>query len=428
MLRIAIALFAAFLFAAPADAAKRVALVIGNSAYAHAPALPNPKNDASDMAAKLEGLGFAVVSGVDLDLAGVKAKVREFRAAATSADLALFFYAGHGIQVDGVNYMIPVDADIADEAALDFEAVEMEAVLKAMADTPTLVVLLDACRDNPFGEKLARSLRRGGRTRNIALGKGLAQLDAGTGTLVAFSTQPGNVALDGEGRNSPFTAGLLKHLGQPGMSITDELILVRNAVLDATANRQRPWDSSSLTGRVVLNAAAAQELAPRAASQIEADFDLARSLGTKEAWEAFLERHGASGDMRVALAKRETGRLSLDETPARDETAAADESRHNPKESKVDDQSERRETLGLTLAENSGGAGIVVKSVSAGSTAFQAGVVAGEVVLEVSTVEMKKPQDLVEQVERSRSEGRKRILFLISSGETMRFATVSLDN
>ena len=314
MLRIAIAFFAAFLFAAPADASRRVALVIGNSAYAHAPELPNPKNDAVDMAAKLSGLGFAVVSGVDLDLAGVRAKVREFSAAATSADLALFFYAGHGIQANGVNYMIPVDADIADEAALDFEAVEMESVLKVMADAPTLVVLLDACRDNPFGEKLARSLRRGGRTRNIALGKGLAQLDAGTGTLVAFSTQPGNVALDGEGRNSPFTAGLLKHLGQPGMSITDELILVRNAVLGATGNRQRPWDSSSLTGRVVLNAAVETPAVAtgKPAFGIEADFDFARSLDTADAWAVFLDRHGGSGDMRVALARTKLRRLTAE--------------------------------------------------------------------------------------------------------------------
>lgn len=290
-------------------AAERVAMVIGNSAYAHAPALPNPSNDAADMARKLEDLGFAVISGIDLDLAGMKGKIREFRTAAAQAELALFFYAGHGIQVGGVNYMLPIDADIADETALDLEAMEMDTVLKAMAGVPTLVVLLDACRDNPFEAKLARSLQRGGRTRNIALGQGLAQIDAGTGTLVAFATQPGNVALDGEGRNSPFTAGLLKHLGQPGMSITDELILVRNEVLGATGKRQRPWDSSSLTGRVVLKAAEPVEAAPerRARTLIEVDFELARSLATKDAWRAFLERHGDSGDMRVALAKREFG-------------------------------------------------------------------------------------------------------------------------
>lgn len=302
MPRAVVFLLAIILACSPASAASRVALVIGNSAYHHAPGLPNPRNDAEDMAKKLEGLGFAVTTGLDLDLDGVKAKLREFRAGARDAELALFFYAGHGIQADGVNYMLPVDADIADETALDLEAVAMDTVLNAMADVPTLVVLLDACRNNPFEEKLARSLR-GGRARDIKLGKGLAQIDAGTGTLIAFSTQPGNVALDGDGRNSPFTAGLLKHLGQPGVSLTDELILVRNEVLSATRREQQPWDSSSLTGRVVLNPKQAPE--PQPGSPVAADFEAARSLSTRDAWQAFLDRHGQSGDFRVELARRE---------------------------------------------------------------------------------------------------------------------------
>lgn len=239
----------------PAFAAKRVALVIGNSAYRSVDALPNPANDASDMAAKLERLGFAVTSGIDLDLAGVKETLRAFRNAAADAELALFFYAGHGIQANGVNYMLPVDAVLEDEAGLELETLSMDTVLRTIGDVPTLVVFLDACRNNPFEKKLARSIR--GRSRDVKLGKGLAQIDAGSGTLIAFSTQPGNVALDGEGRNSPFTSALLKHLGSPGASLTDELIEVRKEVLAATGREQQPWDSSSLTGRVVLNPVAA---------------------------------------------------------------------------------------------------------------------------------------------------------------------------
>lgn len=229
---------------------KRVALVIGNSSYLHAPVLANPRNDASDMAAKLKGLGFEVVIGEDLDLVGMRKAVRQFVDTLDGSDIALFFYAGHGLQVNGSNYMAPVDAQLASYDDLDFEALAMELVLSAMERNAKVnLVFLDACRDNPLAEKLAHSMG----TRSSSVGRGLAKLETGIGSLIAFSTQPGNVARDGAGRNSPFTAALLKHVGTPGRSLTDELIDVRRAVLEATAGRQVPWDSSSLTGPVVLN-------------------------------------------------------------------------------------------------------------------------------------------------------------------------------
>lgn len=244
-----------------AVAEKRVALVIGNSAYQHAVQLANPKNDSSDIAAKLESLGFQVVSDQDLDLAGMRRTVRNFLEKLDGADMALFFYAGHGLQVNGSNYMVPVDAQLSSYNDLDFEALPMDLVLSAMErSTKVNLVFLDACRDNPFAEKLSRSMG----TRSGSLGRGLARLGSGVGSLIVFATQPGNVAMDGAGRNSPFTTALLAHLGTPGQDITRDLIDVRRDVLAATDGKQVPWENSSLTGELVLKPLAAA--APKQAS------------------------------------------------------------------------------------------------------------------------------------------------------------------
>ncbi|HEV7306450.1 caspase domain-containing protein [Ensifer sp.] len=254
-LRIALSLLLV-LSASQALADKRVALVIGNATYQNVAPLPNPGNDAADMAAKLEGLGFEVVRGRDLDLEGVRRAVRDFVGRLDGADLALFYYAGHGLQVDGENYLAPVDAKLGSQVDLEFEAVPMNLILTAMErSTRVNVVLLDACRDNPLAVNLARSMG----TRSASVGRGLAKVGTGIGTLIAFATQPGNVALDGAGRNSPFTSALLKHLGQPGRDITRELIDVRRDVLAATGGKQVPWDNSSLTGEVVLKPATGSE-------------------------------------------------------------------------------------------------------------------------------------------------------------------------
>ncbi|MCG6859106.1 MAG: caspase family protein, partial [Salaquimonas sp.] len=165
-----------------AHADKRVALVIGNSAYRNVPALANPKNDASDIAEKLKGMGFEVVLGEDLDLNGLRSTIRQFAGALDGADLALFFYAGHGLQVNGQNYIAPVDAKLASAIDLDFEMVPMDLVLSAMERaTKTNLIFLDACRDNPLAENLARSMG----TRSAAVGRGLAKIGSGVGSLIA---------------------------------------------------------------------------------------------------------------------------------------------------------------------------------------------------------------------------------------------------
>ncbi len=250
-MRLAILLFVLLGFFTPVHAAKRVALVIGNSAYVHANPLPNPKNDADDIAKKLAELGFAVTSGKDLDLNGMRDTVRGFIKNLEGAEVTVFYYAGHGLQVNGTNYMVPIDARLATEDDVGFEAMAMETVLGPMERVSrTNLVFLDACRDNPLAQNLARSLG----TRSAVVGKGLAQLGSGVGTLISFATQPGNVALDGGGRNSPFTAALLRYLGTPGQDITRDMVLVRRDVLAATDGKQVPWDNSSLTGDVVLRA------------------------------------------------------------------------------------------------------------------------------------------------------------------------------
>jgi uncharacterized caspase-like protein len=244
------------LFNLPAAAEKRVALVIGNSNYAQVPALPNPVNDANDIGSALKRAGFEVILGIDVDKRAFDTKVRNFADLLENADAAIFFYAGHGLQVGGRNFLLPVDARVQSERDLDFDAVNLDFVLKQMelgrADK-TNIVFLDACRDNPFAGNLARSMG----TRSASIGKGLAQVDTGVGTFISYSTQPGNVALDGTGRNSPFTAALAKHVVEPDRNLTSVMIDVRKDVLAATGGKQVPWDHSALTGEFYFQKSAA---------------------------------------------------------------------------------------------------------------------------------------------------------------------------
>lgn len=239
-------LIAFVLVAGPeALAEKRVALVVGNSNYQHATPLRNPKNDAIALASALKRLGFDVVTGTDLTRSELEDTVRSFSRKIRGADVALLFYAGHGLQVNGQNYLAPVDAQLGDEADLDFETVPLRTILRQMErEVKTSLVFLDACRDNPLAQNLARNMG----TRSTAVGRGLARVSTGIGTLIAFATEPGNVALDGEGGNSPFTTALLKHIETPGLDIAQLMRRVRRDVMTSTASRQVPWNNSSLTG------------------------------------------------------------------------------------------------------------------------------------------------------------------------------------
>ncbi|HEY8277043.1 MAG TPA: caspase domain-containing protein [Methyloceanibacter sp.] len=228
----------------PAAAEKRVALVIGNSAYQHTASLKNPSNDAIDIAAKLRALGFDVIDGTDLSKEAMETRIRAFADKLQGSDVGLFFYAGHGLAADGRNFLAPVDAKLQSETDLDFEAVELSLVLKQMErNSRVSLVFLDACRDNPLALNLAAT------SRSLQVTRGLARVDRAVGMMIAFSTQPGNVALDGAGRNSPFTNALLQHIDAEGASINDMMIEVRNDVLKETNGKQVPWENSSLTGQ-----------------------------------------------------------------------------------------------------------------------------------------------------------------------------------
>ncbi|MEZ5666399.1 MAG: Ig-like domain-containing protein [Alphaproteobacteria bacterium] len=213
---------------------RRVALVIGNGDYQVANPLPNPPNDAQAIADKLREIGFEVFLGLDLTRDDLNALLQQYTRALDGADVGLFFYAGHGLQVDGINYIVPVDAVLERAADLDFEVVDSNIVLRQF-DRPnfTGLVFLDACRDNP----LARSMSTG--TRSI--GRGLAEVTSATGTLIAYATQPGNVAYDGEGEHSPFTQALLDHIDTPDMEIRLMLDYVGEEVAEMTNGQQQPW-------------------------------------------------------------------------------------------------------------------------------------------------------------------------------------------
>ena len=223
---------------------KRVALVIGVGRYQNAPELTNPVNDARLIAPALAKLDFEVQTVTDPDYETMKHALRDFGRRLEGARVALFYYAGHGLQVAGHNYLLPVNAALAREPDLRYEAFDVQQVLDEM-DAPERVnlIFLDACRDNPLSRSLAAHM--GG--RSVAVRDGLAVVDTrASGTLIAYSTAPDTKAADGEGANSPFAIALTRHIATPGLAVQSMLIHVRADVLAATKNNQRPWETGSL--------------------------------------------------------------------------------------------------------------------------------------------------------------------------------------
>ena len=235
---------------------RRVALVIGNGAYAHVRALPNPTNDARAIAKSLRDIGFVVTEGTDLDRTAMQTTIRDFLRQAARAQVAVVYYAGHGVQVDGRNYLVPVDIQFRPGSGMTDTMMDMDTIMAGLDDqVRTNILILDACRNNPMAPKLASA----GPARDIEAGSGLAApatLGAGStlgaGTLIAFATAPGQVALDGEGANSPFSAALTRHIGTPGLEVQQMLTRVRAEVVAATKGKQVPWSNSSLLGEVYL--------------------------------------------------------------------------------------------------------------------------------------------------------------------------------
>jgi len=296
-------LLAQLLSAGPALAEKRVALVIGNGAYQNVAKLSNPLKDANAIAALLQKAGFDWVK-VRQDLGNLEFKraLREFMDAAQDADIAVVYYAGHGIQVRDMNYMIPVDAKLATEIDAEDEAVSLDRIVAALEPAKRLrLVILDACRDNPF----ARTMKRRVATR--AVNGGLAKMEPTLGdTLVAYAAKAGSTADDGDADNSPFAAALLKHLAVPGLDIRLAFGRVRDEVLKATGNKQEPFVYGSLGGEAISLIPAPAQPKVQALSDVRGDYELVERIGTKKAWEAFLSSHkdGLYADLaRAQLAK-----------------------------------------------------------------------------------------------------------------------------
>jgi hypothetical protein len=239
------------------ETVRRVALVIGNSAYARVRPLPNPTNDARAMAKSLREIGFVVTEGTDLDRTAMQTTIRDFLREAARSQVAVVYYAGHGVQIDGRNYLVPVDIQLQGSGGMTDTMMDLDTIMVGLDDqVRTNILILDACRNNPMGPKVAST----GPTRDIEAGSsGLAAPTTlgngstlGAGTLIAFATAPGQVALDGEGTNSPFSAALTRHIGTPGLEVQQMLTRVRAEVVAATKGKQVPWSNSSLLGDVYL--------------------------------------------------------------------------------------------------------------------------------------------------------------------------------
>ena len=294
----------------PALAEKRVALVLGNSAYQNVPPLPNPVNDAALMADTLRRAGFDVVDfRKNLSALETRRALREFADKATDADIAVIYYAGHGIEVDGSNYLIPVDAKLQRDSDVYDEAFSLDRVLVAVESAKKLrLVILDACRDNPFAKTMKRTLA----TRSI--GRGLAKIEpASPNTLIAYSAKAGSTAEDGSGKDSPFTVALANHLTTPGLDVRRAFGFVRDEVLKATSNHQEPFVYGSLGGDdvslvpapVKAAAPATQEPAPNSKADVRRDYELALQVGNRAAFDAFLEQHPDGFYASLAKLQRE---------------------------------------------------------------------------------------------------------------------------
>jgi hypothetical protein len=299
-------LWASLFFATPvASAERRVALVVGNDAYLSVPQVPNAKNDAKAMAALLREQHFDVEEHQNLGNEAFRAVVRSFLTRTEDADLAVVYYAGHGIEIDGINYLIPTDARLKTDIDATDEAVSLDRVLQMLEPVRRLrLVILDACRDNPFSAKMKRT------TATRSLGRGLTQVEPSkSNTLIAFAAKAGSLAEDGSGFHSPFTAALLKHIAEPGLDIRIALGRVRDDVLDSTGSKQEPFVYGSLGGSIVTLSSQTAVAEKQDANEALRDFAIAHEAAKVETWDAFIHRY-KDGNLNE-LARKERDRLTV---------------------------------------------------------------------------------------------------------------------
>lgn len=305
----------------PALASGRLALVIGNSDYINTSKLANPRNDAQLMAETLRQSGFDVATLMDADYRAMKKALLDFGRSLREADVeaGLFYYAGHGIQIGGENYLVPIDATITNEDEVDLETINVNSFLQTMNSSTSAIniVILDACRNNPF----ARSFR--------SVSRGLAPVQAPKGTLIAYATAPGDVALDGKAQNSPYTLALSQAITQgAGAPIESIFKAARQSVLKESDEQQVPWETSSIIGDFFFHPPLAgtappvvSPASPKGVVNIAEAFDIARRAGTADAWRAFIATRGREDAYYAALARDALARLQpspgLQPKPAR---------------------------------------------------------------------------------------------------------------
>jgi uncharacterized caspase-like protein len=297
----------------PALAGKRIALVIGNSAYQKVPRLPNPTNDAAALAAMLKAAHFdSIESKFDLPAANLRKTLRDFAGRARDADIAVVYYAGHGIELDGTNYLVPVDAALETDGDVLDETVSLERVLFAVEPAKQLrLVILDACRDNPFVDRMRRTVALRG------IWRGLAKVEPITpNTLIAFAAKAGSTASDGDSQNSPFATALIEYLPRPGLDIRRAFGFVRDDVLKSTGNKQEPYVYGSLGGDDVPLVPATAPTGPQADPQaaVRRDYELALQLATRDGWEAFLLQYPEG--FYANLAKGQLNKIAAEEARA----------------------------------------------------------------------------------------------------------------
>lgn len=319
-------IFAIWLGCGSAYAERRVALVIGNSAYKSAPRLTNPVNDASLVGGMLKKAGFDQVDvKLDLNAAEMRRALRDFGGRAREADVAVVYYAGHGIELDGTNYLIPTDATLETDSDVLDETLPLERALFAVEPAKQLrLVILDACRDNPFAKTMKRTIAA------RAIGRGLAKVEpTSPNTMIAFAAKAGSTASDGDSKNSPFAAALVERLPTPGLDLRKAFGFVRDDVLKNTGYKQEPYVYGSLGGDdVPLVAAKPVAPGPQANPQdaVRRDYELALQLGTREIWTAFLAQYPEG--FYASLAKGQLNRIAAEEARA----AAADKARQAEEE------------------------------------------------------------------------------------------------
>ena len=295
------------IWADPALADKRVALIIGISKYQQVPPLPNPTRDADAIGALFKKAGFDVVENErDLGITDLKRVIREFSQKTRDADVAVIYYAGHGIEVDGTNYLVAADAKLSNDFDVEDETVSLDRVLKALDSAKRLrLIIIDACRENPFSKSMKRTVA------SRSIGRGLARIEpTSTNTLVAFAAKAGAVADDGDGENSQFVQALVKYIAEPGLDLRLALGRVRDEVLQRTGMRQEPFVYGSLGGDTVA-------LVPQAGKPVDTeadasiDYELAAQIGTKEVWDSFITHHPTG--FYANLARAQINKLSAAE-------------------------------------------------------------------------------------------------------------------